>query len=338
MARVLVASAALAALVALGALGALSGGAGAVTKPGRTRTETAPVSALAVTGYSVSYAVADNAKRSDCAHVYLWHTAGGSIGKWRYGKPTNEPCIEGTSTGDGISAVAMSAARTLWVQYAGGNLRDWQLFTATQTKPQPHQLAFVEQDVDLPSPIVVGEGTPQAVPYAVGPKVTYLGDNRAAVFKWTALSPVTALAAGYGPGGAVVAAVLKSGELDLLNGSGTVVHTYAYQPGELGAVFLGPAGAVVQDGASVLLLKGAQTSTVALPAHATMIGYGEGRVFYSLTGSIHALQVSSSQDSLLVAGTKKNPVLASYATAGGFAWATGQTINWDCASCVNFGG
>ncbi len=334
MARVLIASAGLAAAAALGAF---AGGAGALTTPGRTRTETAPIVALAVTGYSVSYAVADNAKRSDCAHMYFWHTAGGATGKWRFGEPTDEPCVEHPSTGDGISATAMSAGRTLWVQYAGGNLRDWQLFTATRTKPQPHQLAFVEQDVDLPSPIVLGEGTQGAVPYAVGPNVTYLGDNGAAVFKWTAPSPVTALAAGYGPGGAMVAAVLKSGVLDLLNQSGTVVQTYTYQPGQLGPVYLGPAGVVVQKGASVLILKGSQATTMPLPAHATMIGYGGGRVFYSMTGSIHALQVSSSTDSLLVAGTKKNPVIASYATAGGFAWASGDTINWDCASCVNYG-
>ncbi len=334
MARIALVAAVLAALIAFCAL---AGNAGALTKPGRTRTETAPIAALAVTGYSVSYAVADNATRSDCAHVYYWHTAGGATGKWRYGKPTDEPCVERPSTGDGISAVAMSATRTLWVQYAGGNDRDWELFTATRTKPQPRQLAFVEQDVELASPIVLGEGTADAVPYAIGSKVTYLGDNGAAVFKWTAPSPVTALAAGRGPGGAVVAAILTSGTLDLLNSSGVVLKSYAYQPGELGAVFLGPAGTVTQDGSSVLILKGAQVKTVPVPAHASMIGYGEGRIYYSLTGSIHALQVASSLDSLLVAGTKKNPAIASYATAGGFAWAIGDTINWDCASCVDYG-
>jgi hypothetical protein len=323
-------------LAALVAVGALAGGASALTKPGRTRTETAPIAALSVTGDSVTYAVGDNASRSDCSHTYYWHTVGDK-GKWRFGRPTDEPCVERPSTGDGISAVAMSAGRSVWVQYAGGNLRDWELFTATRTKPQPLKLAFVEQDVDLPSPIVVGEGTQQAVPYAVGPKVTYLGDNGAAVFKWTAPSPVTAIASGYGPNGSVVAAVLQSGALDLLGRSGTIVQTYGYQPGELGAVFLGPSGAVVQDGPSVLILKSAHTQAVTLPAHATMIGYGEGRIFYSLTGSIHALKVSSSQDSLLVSGTKKNPVIASYASAGGFAWATGDTINWDCASCVDYG-
>ena len=74
-------------------------------------------------------------------------------------------------------AVAMSANRSVWIQYAGGNDRDWQLFTATRTLTKPRQLAFVEQDVELPSPIVVGQGTLDAVPYAVKQTVTYLGDN-----------------------------------------------------------------------------------------------------------------------------------------------------------------
>ena len=94
----------------------------------------------------------------------------------------------------------MSAQRSLWIQYAGGNLRDWQLFTATRTKTKPRQLAFVEQDVELPSPIVVGQGTLAAVPYAVKQTVTYLGDNGAAVFKWTAPASVRLLASGSRPG------------------------------------------------------------------------------------------------------------------------------------------
>jgi hypothetical protein len=317
--------------------GAMAVGAHALTKPGRTRVEGAPIVALSVTGRSVTYAVADNAKNTDCAHTYVWHTAGGAMGKWRFGKPTNEPCGEGTSTGDGISAVAMSAERSLWIQYAGGNLRDWQLYTATRTRTKPRQLAFVEQDVELPSPIVVGQGTALAVPYAVKQNITYLGDNGAAVFKWTAPASVRLLASGYGPGGAQVAAVLDNGTLDLLSRTGQVVQTYAYAPGEVSALFLGPAGVVAQKGSSVEIRKGAKTTTVALPPKAAMIGFGQGRIFYSLAGAIHALEVSDSTDSLLVAATPGKTTLASYATAGGFAWATGNQINWDCAACVSFG-
>lgn len=309
----------------------------AVTQPGRTRIEDAPVVAIAVTGPSVTYAVGDNATKTDCAHVYLWRTAGGPTGRWRYGKPTNEPCRESPSTGSGISAVAMSANRSLWIQYTGGNLRDWQLFSATRTSPRPRQLAFVEQDVELPSPIVVGQGTLDAVPYAVMQNVTYLGDNGTPLFKWTAPAAVRLLAAGYGPGGAQVAAFLDGGELDLLSGTGQVVATYTYPSDAVTAVFLGPAGVVVQNGSTVEIRNGAQVKTATLPDGARMFGFGQGRIYYSLSGAIHALQVSTAQDSLLVSPRPGKSTVAAYATAGGFAWATGNQISWDCAGCVNYG-
>jgi hypothetical protein len=316
--------------------GALAATAEGVTTRGRTRIEHAPIVALSVTGRSVTYAVGDNASKTDCAHVYLWRTAGGPTGKWRYGKPTEEPCIEGLSTGSGISAVAMSAERSLWIQYAGGNLRDWQLYTATRTTTKPRQLAFVEQDVELPSPIVVGQGTLAAVPYAVKQTVTYLGDDGAAVFKWTAPASVRLLAAGHGPGGAQVAAVLDSGVVDLLSGSGKVVRSYTYSPGAVTAVSLAPAGLVVQTGTTIAIRNGARITTLALPKGAKMFGYGEGRVYYSLTGSLHARKVSSGVDSPLVAPRLGRSAIGSFATAGGFAWAIGNQISWSCAACVDY--
>jgi hypothetical protein len=329
------------AFLALVAAAVLITGAGAVTQPTKSKTEKAQIVAVAVSGQSLTYAVGDDAKRTECAHVVYWHVLGnGQAGTWRYGKPTNEPCAERPSTGDGISAVAMSDQRSLWVQYAGGNLRDWQLFTATPTRPQPRQLAFVEQDVDLPPPIVLGQGSGFGVPYAVGSKVTFLKDNGAALFKWTAGSPVALLASTVGgPGGAVAAVLLTSGELDLLNGSGSVVHSYTYPSGAVRALMLGPLGVIVQNGTTVEIRKGAQTTaTVTLPAQATMVGFGDHIVFYSLNGSIHALVVtSSSQDSLLIAGTKRKPAVAAYDTRGGLVWGTGNAVDWNCKICVRYG-
>jgi hypothetical protein len=135
--------------------------------------------------------------------------------------------------------------RALWIQYAGGNLRDWQLFTATRTKTKPRQLAFVEQDVDLPSPIV-GQGTLAGVPYAVNANLTFLGDDGAAIFKRTAHAPVRLLASGLGPDGSEVAAFLSNGELELLSHAGQVVQGYTYSPGELTALYLAPAGVVAR--------------------------------------------------------------------------------------------
>ena len=78
----------------------------------------------------------------------------------------------------------MSGNRALWIRYTGGNLRDWQLMTATTTRKTPKQLRFVEQDVDLPSPFAIGDSTAGlGIPYAAGKEVVLLGANGVAVFK-----------------------------------------------------------------------------------------------------------------------------------------------------------
>jgi hypothetical protein len=78
----------------------------------------------------------------------------------------------------------------------------------------------------------------------------------------------------------------------------------------------------------VQIRKGAATRTVNLPARARMIGYGQGEIFYSLAGGIHALRTSNRTDSLLVPAIPGKAAIAAYATAGGFAWARGSTIDW----------
>ena len=329
-------------LVAVGvalalALGICVTAATGVAVPGRTGIEGAPIVAIAVTGTSVTYAVGDNSTKSDCAHVYLWRTAGGRTGKWRFGKPTNEPCVENPSTGSGISAVAMSASRSLWIQYAGGNLRDWQLFTASRSKTTPRQLAFAEQDVSLPAPIVIGQGTAAGVPYAVRQLVTFLGDDGSPRFEWTAPGNVLLLAAGTGPDGAEVAVFDDTGTLTLLNARGAILTSTIYPTEGVTALALGPAGAAVQNGTTVELRNGPQVKTVTLPDGARMFGYGEGRIYYSLSGSIHALKAATGQDSLLVAARAGRSTVAAFATAGGFAWSNGNQINWSCAGCVSYG-
>src|SRR5262249_57279780 len=65
------------------------------------------------------------------------------------------PC-ERTSTGRGVAAVATDGERVVWLAYAGGNQRDWLLWTATRTARRPRLLRFRSADVDGPAPIVLG--------------------------------------------------------------------------------------------------------------------------------------------------------------------------------------
>ncbi len=57
--------------------------------------------------------------------------------------------------------------------------------TATTTRKTPRQVRFVEQDVDLPSPFVIGDSTRGlGIPYAAGKEVVLLNANGAAAFRY----------------------------------------------------------------------------------------------------------------------------------------------------------
>jgi hypothetical protein len=229
----------------------------------------------------------------------------------------------------------VSRNRVVWIRYNGGNLRDWQLMTATTTARTPRQLRFVEQDVDLPSPFVVGDATRgDAIPYAAGKEVVLLAANGAATFRHTAPSRVLALAGGRGPAGAVVAALLETGTVELLGGDGSVVRTVGLPAGEVRAIALAPAGLVAQVAGNVEIRAGAHTTTVPLPAGAVMTDYAEGRILYTRNGDVHALKVAGGSDTLLLDGGPAARAVAATLDTHGLAWARGRTLNFACAGCV----
>lgn len=310
-----------------------AGAAAALQSPGRTLIRQGPVRLVALNSSSLAFAL--SATKRDCDHVELWNTA--TRGTWRFGSA--KPCTNVGSTGSGIAAVGVSQNRVVWLRYTGGNLRDWQLLTATTTRKTPRQLRFIEQDVDLPAPIVIGDSTgAMGIPYAAGNQVVLLGANGAPVLRWTSPSPVVAVTAGRGPSGAVVAALRKTGEVVLLRGDGSVLRSFVFQPDAVKAIALAPAGLVVQVGNAVEIHKGARTTTVDLPANAAMTDYAEGRILYSTKrGDVHAIRVTDHQDTLLLRRTVAGPAVATYDTRG-LAWARGRTVNFACGGCVVYGG
>ena len=324
--RALVVGAVVAAVVAA------AGSAWALTPPGRTFGRAGPITALALDHASIAFVVGRTP--ADCEHVELWNPD--SKGTWRFRKPG--PCTNVGSTGMGITTVSVSGDRVAWIAFNGGNFRDWLLMTATTTLKTPRQLQFVERDVMAPGPppIVLGPGSSAGIPYAVGSRLVLLRPNGSRAFAWDAPAQVAALAAGAGPRGAVVVALLATGEVDLLAGDGSVADTYAYPVGAVSSVALAPAGALLQVGSGVEIRHGtAPPKTIAVPAGATMLDFAERRILYSLAGSVHALHIGTGTDSLLVKGTPEHPVLASLDTHG-FAWASGSHVSWDCAFCIRF--
>jgi hypothetical protein len=134
----------------------------------------APVQTLAFDTPQLAYASSHSAP--DCDRIRVWNRATGRT--VRLGRSTS---CEETSTGSGIESLSVAGNRVLWLFYAGGNIREWSLFTATTTAPRPRQLRFIARDVDEPAPIVLGEADTtrfgELLPYAVDRQVIVLRPN-----------------------------------------------------------------------------------------------------------------------------------------------------------------
>lgn len=299
----------------------LTGTAAALLTPGRSVVNAAPVSALSVTGRSVVYAVGRT--KADCGTVRLWDT--GSRGLWTFGSRTIVGCEEGFSGGFGIAQVATSGRRAFWVTNVGGNFTDYQLWTATPTRRTPLRLAFASSETGGPPAIVLGNGTREAVPYAVGGTVTYVAENGARLFRTDLGSPVRLLTAGTGPGQARVAAALADGRVVTLSRTGEILATDRRAPATVAAIALGLPGAVVQVGRTVTV----GTSSVSLPTGGLVLDYRQGSLVYRKGTQVRARVVSSGADSPLQVIAVKPWQPAPFSTDSlGSAWAKGATVNW----------
>ncbi len=296
--------------------------AAAVLTPGRTVTNVADISALSVTSHSVVFAVRDS--RADCGHVRLWDTA--TRGLWTLGSGTLRGCEEGPSGGFGIAQVATTGRRAFWVTHIGGNFTDYSLWTATPTRTTPRRLAESSSDSDGRRSLVLGTGTQEGVPYAVGSTVTYVADNGARLFRTTLSSPVRLLTAGVGPGPTRVAAALADGTVVLLSKTGATIRTEEHEPESVKAISLALAGLLVQIGSTVTTGGGTE---VGLPPGALMLDHRQGTIVYRRGTQVRGRTISTGADTLLQTFAVKpyEPVLFS-TDAWGTGWAKGSAVSW----------
>jgi hypothetical protein len=312
---------------ALTALVACAGAAWGLQKPGRTFVRASPITSLALTHGSVAFAVGGT--KTDCDHVELWST--GTRGTWRFGRA--HPC------GDvplffGIGQIGVAGNRVVWVSYAGGNLTDWQLWTATSTSRTPRRLRVVERDTSDPAPVVVGPGTDQAVPYAVESEITWLGAGGTPVFRTRVPAEVRSITSGSGPLGWRVAALLDGGDVAVLDGNGALAATFPFAAGSVKWLGLAPAGLVVERQDATVEIHGlGPEKTVRLPAGAVVLDYADGRILYRVGQTFRLRTVGSGADTTLLEGSRAQRIIASL-DPHGLAWAQGTVVSWACAACI----
>ena len=305
---------------------ALVGSAGALLTPGRTLTAPAPVTALSVTNRVVVYSVGRT--RANCGSVVLWDTP--RLGHWTFGSRTILGCEEGPSGGFGIPAVAVTGERAFWLTAIGGNVTDWQLWSATPTRRLARRLAFASSDTDGPPAIVLGPGTSEGVPYAVGATLTYVAPSGARLFQVDLGSEVRLVAAGRGPARARLVAALADGRVLVLSGAGAVLRTASYEPNEVVAVALAGTGQVVQTGRDVSVCCSPTGPFVTmLPAGATMLDYRQRTIVYRRGIQVRSRQVPSEADALVRIVPVKPWQSMPFATdTAGSAWASGRVVSF----------
>lgn len=280
----------------------------------RTVTSPGPVLALARSGYDVAF-VSGPYKGHCGPRVELWNLATGGV--YKLGRHTDDFCSEGPSTGSGVTDIAVTSSRVLWLAYTGGNLRDWILYTATTTSPTERQLEFKEVDVDTPPPIVLGTGSDVLVPYAVGSTVEVLSANGHRKYSWQAPGQVTNLTA-YGE---QVAVFVRGGHCYVLSPAGAVQQTYTFHPGAVQEFALGGRGLVVQlPGGRIEVHNGSKVRVFSIPAQAKMLDYAGNILLYRLGETLRGRFLFSGKDAVL----RKGPF--GQVETNGLSYANGRTV------------
>lgn len=254
----------------------------------------APVLALEHDASRVAFAVGRSAR--DCNRVYVWDLATRGVSK--LGRKTH---CEQTSTGNAIAAVSIAGRRVLWVHYAGGNIRDWSLWTATTTKPTPLRLRRVSRDVDAPAPIVIGQGDDSVfgslLPYAVDRTVFALRANGSRAFSWTAPARVVGLSAHRGE----LAVATQGGTVTVLGDRARPLRVESYDT-EVQEVRLTGNAVAVQHGRT-LELRGGRSATWTLPPGTRLADADGDRGVLAGGGRVRTIDFRNGQVRIVASGS-----------------------------------
>jgi hypothetical protein len=233
----------------------------------------------------------------ECGGVRVWRPAGSSV--LRIGKP--RACPQ-TSTGAALADVAVAGNRVLWLEYVGGNRREWSLFTGTTTRPQPRRLQFVTNEAGDDAPIVLGGGDGSwlggLLPYAVGRTVVVLRVSGGRRFSWPAPALVTALDADQGR----VAVATLGGLVTILDANGEIVRRERFA-GRISTLRVTGNGVAAQHGRTVELRGAGPSQATLLPQGGRLVGATAGRVYYASAAGVRVRSLADGRDTLVALGT-----------------------------------
>jgi hypothetical protein len=255
--------------------------------------------------------------RSTCEGAVLWLP--GLRQRWLFHVPG--PCPE-TSTGRGVSAVAVSGRRIAFLSFVGGNTREWRLWTATPTAKRPRLLRTGSADADASSPIMLGNGGEDGIPYAVGRDVFVLAGDGHRARTWRAPADIVSLNVHSGS----LAATLADGSVQVVPLRPPTASGASYaQPGARAAQAI-TGGVVIEAPDGIHLRKGARTLRFDVPAGARLLGYSDGWLVYAAGREIHLYSYQLKQD--ILARTVHSTPVAADADRSGMGWTNGGALCW----------
>jgi hypothetical protein len=280
------------ALVVLGVLSACVpvGVGGAV--PSSLIVARGTVGALAADVDAVAYATT-HTTADTCDRVFIWQKA--THRTVQLGRRAHCPGEHG------VTAVAVTGGRALWLTWAGGKVRDWQLWSATTTRTNPRLLQSAMSDLrtpDQPQPIVLGSAAGGLLAYAVDTIVTTLRANGSIAFSWSAASPVVALAAADGR----VAVAEQGGRVTVLDARARIVSVDLYAT-DVSAVVFATKGLLVQRGSVLEFRRPAEAHEYMILDDAHLAD-GEGnRAVWSDGKLLHVIRLPDGAQAATYAGS-----------------------------------
>ena len=152
---------------------------------------TGPVKELAADGGRVAVLLQTSRPNCTQSRVAVWQPSTRSLAPIGV-----SPCSQSVSTGAGISSVALAGTRVAYVQYAGGNIRELELRSATLAARRPVTVASASFGLDELSGTYIGR---------------VAGDGSLLAFDWWSVCPACAGDAGPQPDRSAVWRVAGTG-------------------------------------------------------------------------------------------------------------------------------